>query len=115
MADRIELRLGHALESLRHLIDEGESGHFDLVFIDADKANYDNYYERSLDLVRPGGLLLIDNMLWDGRVADPSIVDEDTVTIRTLNSKIKTDTRVSSVLLPVADGLTLVRKRGDYL
>lgn len=115
VAERIELRLGHALETLKQLVDEGDSGRFDLAFIDADKANYDTYYEQTLALLRPGGLLLIDNMLWGGKVADPSAVDEDTSAIRALNSKIKTDPRVSAVLLPVADGLSLVRKRGDLL
>ena len=113
VADKIELKLGQALETLQQLVDEGASESFDLAFIDADKANYDQYYELSLDLVRPGGLVLIDNMLWGGKVADPLIMDEDTSAIRALNSKIKMDPRVSSVLLPVADGLSLVRKRGD--
>ena len=113
VADKIELRLGQALETLQRLVDEGARESFDLAFIDADKANYDRYYELSLDLVRPGGLVLIDNMLWGGKVADPLIMDEDTSAIRALNSKIKMDSRVSSVLLPVADGLSLVRKRGD--
>ena len=111
VADKIELRLGPALASLDRLIEDGASGSFDLVFIDADKGNYDAYYERSLRLLRPGGLLLIDNVLWGGKVADPTVEDDDTQAIRALNRKIHTDERVTAVLLPVADGLTLSRKR----
>ena len=111
VADKIELRLGPALASLDRLIEDGASGSFDLAFIDADKGHYDAYYERSLRLLRPGGLLLIDNVLWGGKVADPSVKDNDTQAIRDLNRKIYTDERVTAVLLPVADGLTLARKR----
>lgn len=111
VADKIELRLGPALASLDRLIEDGAGDSFDLAFIDADKGHYDAYYERSLRLLRPGGLLLIDNMLWGGKVADPSVKDDDTQAIRDLNRKIHTDERVTAVLLPVADGLTLARKR----
>lgn len=111
VADKIELRLGPALASLDGLIEDGASGSFDLAFIDADKGHYAAYYERSLRLLRPGGLLLIDNVLWGGKVADPSIKDDDTQAIRALNRIIHTDERVTEVLLPVADGLTLARKR----
>ncbi len=111
VADKIELRLGPALASLDRLIEDGAGDSFDLAFIDADKGHYDAYYERSLELLRPGGLLLIDNMLWGGKVADPSVKDDDTQAIRDLNRKIHTDERVTAVLLPVADGLTLARKR----
>jgi len=111
VADRIELHLGPALDSLDKLLRDGEMGSFDLAFIDADKGNYTAYYERSLELLRPGGLLLIDNVLWSGKVADPSVQDEDTLAIRALNSKIHTDDRVTAVLVPIADGLSLVRKR----
>lgn len=111
VADKIELRLGPALASLDGLIEDGASGSFDLAFIDADKGHYAAYYERSLRLLRPGGLLLIDNVLWGGKVADPSIKDDDTQAIRALNRIIHTDDRVTEVLLPVADGLTLARKR----
>jgi predicted O-methyltransferase YrrM len=111
VAHKIELQLRPALDSLDKLICEGASGSFDLAFIDADKGNYSAYYERSLDLVRSGGLLLLDNVLWGGKVADPSVTDEDTCAIRDMNKKIHMDDRVSAVLLPVADGLTLVRKR----
>lgn len=111
VADKIELRLGPALASLDGLIEDGASGSFDLAFIDADKGHYAAYYERSLRLLRPGGMLLIDNVLWGGKVADPSIKDDDTQAIRALNRIIHTDERVTEVLLPVADGLTLARKR----
>ena len=111
VADKIELRLGPALESLDRLIEDGASGSFDLAFIDADKGHYDAYYEGSLRLLRPGGLLLIDNVLWGGKVADPAVEDADTRAIRALNQKIHADDRVTAVLLPVADGLTIARKR----
>lgn len=111
VADKIELRLGPALASLDRLIEDGASGSFDLAFIDADKGHYDAYYERSLRLLRPGGLLLIDNVLWGGKVADPAVDDADTQAIRALNQKIHADDRVTAVLLPVADGLTVARKR----
>lgn len=109
--DKIDLRLGSALETLDKLIAEGHSDSYDLAFIDADKANYDGYYERVLGLLRVGGLLLIDNVLWSGQVTDLAINDVDTVAIRALNEKIHTDTRVASSLLPIADGLTLALKR----
>ena len=111
VANKIELRLGPALASLDRLIEDGASGSFDLAFIDADKGHYAAYYERSLRLLRPGGLLLIDNVLWGGKVADPSVEDDDTRAIRKMNRKIHTDDRVTAVLLAVADGLTLARKR----
>ena len=111
VADKIELRLGPALASLDRLIEDGAGGSYDLAFIDADKGNYAAYYERSLRLLRPGGLLLIDNVLWGGKVADPLVEDDDTQAIRALNRIIHTDERVTEVLLPVADGLTLARKR----
>ena len=111
VADKIELRLGPALASLDGLIEDGASGSFDLAFIDADKGHYAAYYERSLRLLRPGGLLLIDNVLWGGKVADPLVEDDDTQAIRALNRIIHTDERVTEVLLSVADGLTLARKR----
>ena len=111
VANKIELRLGAALASLDRLIEDGASGSFDLAFIDADKGHYAAYYERSLRLLRPGGLLLIDNVLWGGKVADPSVEDDDTRAIREMNRKIHTDDRVTAVLLAVADGLTLARKR----
>ena len=111
VADRISLRLGPALETLDALLAAGEAGSFDLAFIDADKPNYDAYYERALQLVRPGGLVAIDNVLWSGRVADPSDHDESTEVIRALNAKIAADERVDVAMVPIADGLTLARVR----
>jgi predicted O-methyltransferase YrrM len=106
VADRIDLRVGPALDTLRTLT----PGTFDYAFVDADKANYDAYYERCLELVRPGGLVAVDNTLWDGKVADPAATDADTAAIRALNAKVHGDTRVSLSFLPFADGLTLARK-----
>jgi predicted O-methyltransferase YrrM len=106
LAGKIELRMGPALDTLRTL----PVASFDYAFIDADKSNYDAYYERCLELIRPGGLIAIDNTLWDGKVADPSVNDADTAAIRALNAKLHGDTRVSLSFLPVADGLTLARK-----
>ena len=111
VADRISLRLAPAVETLDALVAEGEGSLFDLAFIDADKANYDNYYERALQLVRPGGLIAIDNVLWSGRVADESDQDADTNAIRALNEKIATDERVDLAMTPIADGVTLARVR----
>ncbi|MDX1422128.1 MAG: class I SAM-dependent methyltransferase [Kiloniellales bacterium] len=111
VADRIELRLGPAVDTLDALLADGGAGTFDLAFVDADKTNYDAYYERGLALLRPGGLMLVDNVLWGGAVADPLHQDEDTDAIRALNAKIHGDERVSLALLPVSDGLTLARKR----
>lgn len=111
VAHKIDLRLGPALDTLDSLLADGLADSYDLAFIDADKANYDGYYERSLSLLRRGGLLLIDNVLWSGQVADPAFDDEDTQVIRTLNAKIHADSRVTISLLPVADGLTLAVKR----
>ncbi|MEM8804606.1 MAG: class I SAM-dependent methyltransferase [Cyanobacteria bacterium P01_G01_bin.38] len=110
VTDKIDLRLGPALETLDQLRVEGHDESFDFVFIDADKRNYDSYYEKSLQLVRPGGLIAIDNVLWSGRVADPTVQDNRTKRIRALNEKIYQDTRVSLSLLPIADGLTLAVK-----
>jgi predicted O-methyltransferase YrrM len=111
VAEKIDLRLGRALDTLEKLIQEGETGTFDFVFIDADKANYGGYYEQSLALLRPGGLLAIDNVLWDGSVADPEVDDPDTVAIRRLNEKLHADSRISLSMVPIADGLTLAMKR----
>jgi caffeoyl-CoA O-methyltransferase len=111
VADRIDLRLGPALTTLDELLGAGAEGTYDLAFIDADKASYDAYYERSLRLVRNGGLIAIDNVLWSGRVADLDQQDEDTNAIRALNAKIAADERVDVVMVPIADGLTLARVR----
>lgn len=106
----IELRLGPALDSLDRMI-EGREGPFDLAFIDADKSNYDGYYERVLRLIRTGGVIALDNMLWSGSVADPSITDPDTSALRALNAKIQADSRVDMALATIADGVMLARKR----
>ncbi|HEX4937149.1 MAG TPA: class I SAM-dependent methyltransferase [Candidatus Kapabacteria bacterium] len=111
LSHRIQLRLAPALDTLDELLRESQHNRFDLVFIDADKENYDAYYERSLQLVRPGGLIMFDNMLWSGRVADERVQDIDTVALRALNLKLKGDDRVDISLLPMADGITLARKR----
>ncbi|MXX39046.1 MAG: methyltransferase domain-containing protein [Gemmatimonadetes bacterium] len=111
VADKIELRLGPAVATLDKMLAAGEADCFDMAFIDADKENYDAYYERCLQLLRPGGLILIDNVLWGGRPADANIQDESTVAIRALNAKIHTDERVTASLLSIGDGLTLARKR----
>jgi caffeoyl-CoA O-methyltransferase len=109
--ERIELRLGLALESLEALIKARGAESFDLVYVDADKKLYDAYYEHALTLVRQGGVVALDNMLWRGEVAEPSNQDRQTQALRALNAKIHGDPRVSMVLLPVGDGLTLARKR----
>jgi predicted O-methyltransferase YrrM len=109
--DRIEVRFGLALESLDRLIAAGSAESFDLAFIDADKKSYDAYYERSLILVRPGGLIMIDNVLWGGAVADPANTEHQTEALRALNRKLQADPRVSVALVPIGDGLTLARKR----
>ena len=109
--DQIQLYLNPAITTLDRLLEKGESQSFDLVFIDADKRNYDRYYELSLQLVRSGGLILIDNVLWDGKVADQSVEDPQTQAIRDLNQKLLQDDRIDLSLLPLADGLTLARKR----
>ncbi|MES2999020.1 MAG: class I SAM-dependent methyltransferase [Pseudomonadota bacterium] len=108
---KIDLKLAPALETLDQLIQQGETNTFDFVFIDADKQNYTNYYERSLMLVRQGGLILIDNVLWSGQVADLENHDKQTEAIRHLNQMIYKDERVNMSLLPLSDGLTLVRKK----
>ena len=110
LAGKIELKLGPAVETLDKLL-KTEVGRFDLAFVDADKINYLNYYERILKLLRPGGVVLIDNVLWGGAVADPADNDGDTVAIRLLNEHVKADKRVTLSLLPVGDGLTIARKR----
>lgn len=111
VADKIDLRIAPALETLDRLLAQGEAQTFDFAFIDADKSNYDGYYERSLQLVRPGGLIAIDNVLWSGRVAAPQDRDNSTQNIRALNEKLHRDERVSISLVPIADGLTLAVKR----
>jgi caffeoyl-CoA O-methyltransferase len=111
VAKKIDLRLAPALDTLDALLKDGEAGTFDFGFIDADKPNYDNYYERGLKLLRKGGLLAIDNVLWGGSVIDPADRDLSTRCLRALNAKIRKDERVSIAMLPIGDGLTLARKR----
>jgi len=111
VAGKIDLRLGPAVETLTALINAGEAGHFDFAFIDADKGNYDRYYESCLTLLRTGGVIGVDNVLWGGSVADESRTDDDTTAIRALNAKIHADPRVDACLLPIGDGLTLAVKR----
>ena len=108
VAGRIDLRIAPALDTLRALPERPE---IDLVFIDADKTNYQHYYETLLPRVRPGGLFVFDNVLWMGEVANPQNQDESTVAIRALNDHVARDTRVDAVMLPIADGVTLARKR----
>lgn len=112
VANRIDLRLGPAVETLDELVGAGESARFDFAFVDADKREYRDYYERVLVLLRPGGLLAVDNVLWGGAVADPEKQDDDTVAIRAFNASLKADERVDLSLVPIGDGLTLARKRG---
>lgn len=111
VADKIDLRLAPALETLDQLLAAGQAETFDFAFIDADKANYEGYYERSLQLVRPGGLIAIDNVLWSGQVVKPRVQDKQTEAIRALNKKLHDDERVTLSLVPIADGLTLALKR----
>ncbi|MBT5265894.1 MAG: SAM-dependent methyltransferase [Rhodospirillaceae bacterium] len=108
---KIDLRIGPGAETLQTLLDQGEAGSFDFAFIDADKSNYGTYYELALKLVRQGGLIAVDNVLWNGAVAEPEIEDDDTRAIRELNAHIHTDERVTMSLLTIGDGLTLARKR----
>ena len=108
---KIDLRLGRATRTLDALIEAGEAGTYDYAFIDADKPSYDAYYERLLQLIRPGGLILIDNVLWSGKVADPSASDADVDALRELNVKLHKDERVDVSLLGIGDGVTLLRKR----
>jgi predicted O-methyltransferase YrrM len=111
VAERIDLRLAPAVETLDKLIGAGEAGHYDFAFIDADKPNYPAYYERALTLLRKGGLIAVDNTLWSGAVADPSNHERDTVAIRAFNDFLHADARVEMSLLPIGDGLTLAMKK----
>ena len=111
LASRIDLRLGPALETLDKLLAEGQADRFDFAFIDADKESYDAYYERCLVLVRRGGVIALDNALWDGTVADADDNSPDTLALRAINAKIRDDARVDMCLLTIGDGLTLVRRR----
>lgn len=108
---KIDLRIAPAAETLQQLISDGQVSSFDMAFIDADKTGYDTYYELTLRLLKPGGWLMIDNVLWGGAVADPEQTDPDTLALKSLNEKIVNDDRVDMVLLPVSDGVTLIMKR----
>ncbi|MDK1023788.1 MAG: class I SAM-dependent methyltransferase [Gammaproteobacteria bacterium] len=111
IAHKIDLRLAPALETLNQLLADGESDSFDFAFIDADKSNYDGYYECCLKLLRTGGLIAIDNVLWNGAVVNDALQDDDTTAIRALNRKVIADDRVDTTLTPIGDGLTLAIKR----
>lgn len=111
VAGKIDLRLAPATQTLDELLKTEGEGSFDFAFIDADKSNYDAYYERCLRLVRVGGLIVFDNVLWGGDVADGRIHDEDTDALRALNLKIRDDQRVDAVLVTIGDGFMLARKR----
>ncbi|WP_257264720.1 class I SAM-dependent methyltransferase [Endozoicomonas sp. ONNA2] len=111
VSKRIKLHLAPASETLDQLIRNCAQNQFDMAFIDADKTGYDAYYEQCLQLVRPGGLILIDNVLWSGKVADAEASDEDTAALKALNRKIYDDSRVDMMILPVSDGLTIAIKR----
>lgn len=111
VASKIELCVAPAAATLEKRLAAGEQGTYDFAFIDADKESSDLYYEYCLALLRPGGLVLLDNALWDGRVADESVTDPGTIALRALNEKARSDPRVSSSLVPIGDGLLLARKR----
>ena len=111
VAEKIDLRLGEAIDTLYQLIGDGQGGRFDMAFIDADKQNYERYYEACLLLVRKGGLILIDNVLWGGSVINEAKTDDDTTAIRTLNLKLRDDDRIDLGLIPTGDGLTVALKR----
>ena len=110
VAHKIDLRLAPALETLDAQLAQGQAGRYDFAFIDADKTAYDAYYERCLQLVRAGGLIAIDNVLWNGAVAQPAQTD-DTAALQALNDKLLRDARIDLSLVPIGDGLTLARKR----
>ena len=111
VADKIDLRLAPALKTLDSLLAAGEAGRYDFAFIDAQKTEYIDYYERVLELVRPGAVIAVDNVLWNGAVADPARDDAETVGIRAFNEKLGGDERVALAMVPIGDGLTLARKR----
>ena len=110
VADKIDLRIQPAVQTLQELLDNGEKETFDLVFIDADKVNYSTYYDMGIQLLRTGGLIIVDNALWSGRVADPTNQQESTVAIRALNETMKNDHRVNFTLLTVSDGIGIAQK-----
>jgi caffeoyl-CoA O-methyltransferase len=109
--DRVELRLGPAVETLDGLLAEGQAGTFDFAYIDADKINYTNYYDRVVELIRPGGLITADNVLWHGQVADGAVHEPEVEAVRAFNSKLHGDSRVVVSIVPLGDGLTVAYKR----
>lgn len=111
VAHKIDLRIGPAVHTLNQLIEDGEAGTFDFAFIDADKENYETYYEQCLTLVRSGGLIAVDNVLWSGSVADAANTDASTEAIRSLNARVRSDIRVQVSMIPIGDGLSLIRKK----
>ncbi len=111
VADKIDLRIAPATQTMDALVDASESGTFDFIFLDAEKTEYEAYYKRALVLARPGGLIAVDNVLWSGRVADDTVMDADTVAIRVFNEMVRHDDRVTLSMVPIADGLTLVQKK----
>lgn len=111
VTDRVDLRIAPAEETLSALLDDGQDGTFDFAFIDADKASYNTYYEQSLQLLRPGGVVALDNVFRGGRVADPEVEDESVRAIQRLNEKLHDDERIDLSMLPLADGVTLAMKR----
>ncbi len=111
VADKIELRLKPASETLQEMLDAGERGSVDFTFIDADKENYVRYFEHAFELSKPGALILVDNVLWNGKVADDTAHDADTVAIRDLNARLHNDDRIELAMLPLGDGLTIAVKR----
>jgi predicted O-methyltransferase YrrM len=111
VAHKIDLQLAPATQTLDARLAAGEAGHYDFAFIDADKRSYDDYVERCLQLLHPGGLIAIDNTLWGGDVARPAAADSDTAALQALNDKLHRDERIDVCLLPIGDGLTLARKR----
>lgn len=111
LADKIDLRIAPALDTLKALVADGQVGTFDFAFIDADKRNYLNYYELAMELLRPGGLIVVDNVLWHGRLTDPADTHPDTEAIREFNRSLHADTRIWLSVVPIGDGLTLALKR----
>ncbi|ALG09962.1 class I SAM-dependent methyltransferase [Kibdelosporangium phytohabitans] len=111
VADKVDMRLGDAVATLTQLVESGAAGTFDFVFIDADKENYGAYFELALTLLRQGGLILVDNVLWHGAVIDESAQDDETTALRAFNLRFRDDARVELCLLPFADGLTFAVKR----
>jgi caffeoyl-CoA O-methyltransferase len=111
VAHKIQLRLGPAVDTLRGLLANGQGGTFDFAFIDADKENYQAYFDAAVELVRPGGLIVVDNVLWHGRIIDPAVQDASTVAMRAFNEKLHHDDRVFISMIAIGDGLTLACRK----